>query len=394
MIRAALVLLFVPLLAAASAPVQPAGESLDHALQRARAEQSSAEAETRRLEQIAANARGEAARLQAQQAAAAQAIEAAEARITAADANLRLISAAADLRRSQLQREQAPIAALLSGLVMMGRRPPLLTIADSGANGDELVRVRVLLDATLPVIRARTAALSAQLGQAARLEAQARAAAADLTSSRQQLVARREQFVALETRALQASATAQGQALASGDVALAAGEDAASLGSSESRRRAAWAIAAQLADEDPAPLRPIQPEGLGGRPSFAYVLPAQAPVTQGLGSVDANGVRSRGVRLSTGRGTALLVPASGTIRFAGPFRSHDGVVIIDHGGGWMSLIVNVATTLKPGDRVELGQPLGRALGAIDVELSQNGRKVSPALIAGSSQTLSNKPKGG
>ena len=394
MIRAALVLLFVPLLAAASAPVQSAGESLDHALQRARAEQSSAEAETRRLEQIAANARGEAARLQAQQAAAAQAIEAAEARITAADANLRLISAAADLRRSQLQREQAPVAALLSGLVMMGRRPPLLTIADSGANGDELVRVRVLLDSTLPVIRARTAALSAQLGQAARLEAQARAAAADLTSSRQQLVARREQFVALETRALQASATAQGQALASGDVALAAGEDAASLGSSESRRRAAWAIAAQLADEDPAPLRPTQPEGLGGRPSFAYVLPAQAPVTQGLGSVDANGVRSRGIRLSTGRGTALLVPASGTIRFAGPFRSHDGVVIIDHGGGWMSLIVNVATTLKPGDRVELGQPLGRALGAIDVELSQNGRKVSPALIAGSSQTLSNKAKGG
>jgi septal ring factor EnvC (AmiA/AmiB activator) len=393
-IRAALVLLFVPLLAAASAPVQPAGESLDHAQHRTRAEHSSAEAETRRLEQIAANARGEAARLQAQQAAAAQAIEAAEARITAADANLRLISAAADLRRSQLQREQAPIAALLSGLVMMGRRPPLLTIADSGANGDELVRVRVLLDATLPVIRARTAALSAQLGQAARLEAQARAAAADLTSSRQQLVARREQFVALETRALQASATAQGQALASGDVALAAGEDAASLGSSESRRRAAWAIAAQLADEDPAPLRPIQPEGLGGRPSFAYVLPAQAPVTQGLGSVDANGVRSRGIRLSTGRGTALLVPASGTIRFAGPFRSHDGVVIIDHGGGWMSLIVNVATTLKPGDRVELGQPLGRALGAIDVELSQNGRKVSPALIAGSSQTLSNKAKGG
>jgi hypothetical protein len=60
----------------------------------------------------------------------------------------------------------------------------------------------------------------------------------------------------------------------------------------------------------------------------------------------------------------------------------------------MSLIVNVATTLKPGDRVELGQPLGRALGAIDVELSQNGRKVSPALIAGSSQTLSNKAKGG
>jgi len=82
------------------------------------------------------------------------------------------------------------------------------------------------------------------------------------------------------------------------------------------------------------------------------------------------------------------------VRFSGPFRSHDGVVIIDHGKGWMSLIVGVASTLKPGDRVTLGDPLGRALGPIGVELSQNGRRVSPALIAGSSQTLSNAAEAG
>ena len=70
------------------------------------------------------------------------------------------------------------------------------------------------------------------------------------------------------------------------------------------------------------------------------------------------------------------------------------ILIIDHGGGWMSLIVNVATELKPGDRVELGQPVGRALARSEVELSQNGRQVSPALIAGSSQSLSNGGKGG
>jgi septal ring factor EnvC (AmiA/AmiB activator) len=394
-IRIAPLLLVVPLLlAAASAPVQPRGETLDHVLQRARAEQSSAEAETRRLEQIADNARGEAARLPAEQAAAAQAIEAAEARITAADTNLRLISATADLRRAQLQREQQPIASLLAGLAMMGRRPPLLAIADSGANGDELVRVRVLLDSTLPVIRARTSALSAQLRETARLEYQSRAANAELSHSRQQLVARRERFVVLEAKALQASGAAKGQALASGDVALAAGENVASLASSETSQRAAWAIASQLAAEDSAPLRPIGPEGAGLSPSFAYILPAEAPVAEGLGSVDANGVRSRGLLMSTGRGAPLVVPASGTIRFSGPFRNHDGVVIIDHGRGWMSLIVNVAATLKPGDQVEIGRPLGRALGPIEVELSQNGRKVSPALIAGSSQTLSNKAKGG
>ena len=69
-------------------------------------------------------------------------------------------------------------------------------------------------------------------------------------------------------------------------------------------------------------------------------------------------------------------------------------MIIDHGHGWMSLLVNVATTLRAGDRVKIGQPLGRALGRVEVQLSQNGRRVSPALIAGSSAALSNGSKSG
>ena len=47
----------------------------------------------------------------------------------------------------------------------------------------------------------------------------------------------------------------------------------------------------------------------------------------------------------------MQVPASGTIRFAGPFRNYDGIVIIDHGDGWMSLILKVSTQLEAGARV-------------------------------------------
>ena len=176
-------------------------------------------------------------------------------------------------------------------------------------------------------------------------------------------------------------------------MALAAGENLASLKSAETGRRAARAIASELASSDPAPFRPAPAEGAGTPPPLRYVLPATAAVTDGLGSVDANGVRSRGLTLATGRGAPLLVPASGIVRFSGPFRNHDGVVIIDHGHGWMSLIVNVGSPLKEGDRVAIGEPLGRALGPIQVELSQNGRRVSPALIAGSSPALSNRTKG-
>jgi septal ring factor EnvC (AmiA/AmiB activator) len=90
----------------------------------------------------------------------------------------------------------------------------------------------------------------------------------------------------------------------------------------------------------------------------------------------------------------LSAPADGVVKFAGPFRDYDGVLIIDHGGGWLSLIVNVASTLRPGDKISRGQDIGRALGPLQVELSQNGRRISPALIAGSSQNLSKAAKGG
>ena len=391
MTRLGPLLLFAPLLLAASAPLPIPADPLDAALRQARAEQATAEAQTRRLEKIAAGAQSEAARLQARQAAAANAIEAAEARISAADALLRITSAAADRQSAQLRQEQQPIASLLSGLAMMARRPSLLAIADRGST-DDLVKVRVLLDTTLPVIRGRTAALSSQLAKGRQLASDALAAKQELQRSRADLVTRRQQFAALEAQALKSFASARGQALTAGDVALAAGEDVEQLRSTESDARSAFAIANTLANSDPAPARPFAPdERAVSLPS--YRLPAAAAVTEGLGSVNAHGVRARGLTLATARGTPLTVPATGIVRFSGPFQSHDGVVIIDHGRGWMSLIVGVVSPLKTGDRVALGDPLGRALGPIEVELSQNGQRVSPALIAGSSQTLSNNGKG-
>src|SRR6476469_9649265 len=110
-----LALIACPLLAA-SALAQPVATPLDATLKAAEVEQASAEAQTRRLEQIASQARGEADRLHAEQAAAAQAIDAAEARISAANARLQLASAQLTAHRRQLAAEQQPASSLLAGL--------------------------------------------------------------------------------------------------------------------------------------------------------------------------------------------------------------------------------------------------------------------------------------
>jgi septal ring factor EnvC (AmiA/AmiB activator) len=389
---AAFALLLFPLLAA-SALAQDGGEPLDAALKQALAEQAAAQAKTEKLEQAASQARTEADRLHAQQAAAAQGIEAAEARITAANARLQLTSAYLAAHRQQLAAEQRPAASLLAGLATMARRPPLLVLADRGGT-DELVEVRLLLDATLPVIRSRTSGLSAQLAQGQRLQQTALAARAELARSRDDLVAKRQRYASLEQQALRQVLASSGQALGTSDVAMAAGESVEKLRTQQANSQSIRTVAGQLAAEKPAPFSPFGAEGAAPRLPFAYQLPVGAPVVEGLAAVNESGVRSRGLTLAAARGATVSVPANGIIKFAGPFRDYDGVVIIDHGGGWMSLIVNVASSVHPGDRVALGQDLGRALGPLQVELSQNGRRISPALIAGSSQNLSKGTKGG
>ena len=377
----------------ASAPAQPQGDPLQQAFEQARAEQASAEAETAKLETAAANARNEADRLRAQEAAAAKAIDAAEARITAADAQFRLAATYLAANRARLAEQQRPVSSLLAGLAVMARRPPLLALADSGGS-DDFVKVSVLLDSTMPLIRARTRALSSQLAEAERLQRTAMSARAELMRSREALAAKRQQFAALEQRAVDRSLAAGGAALNTGDVAIAAGEEAERLKTAQAGNRSARQLAAELASDDPAPARPFAPAGQEPRPPFAYALPASAPVLEGVGAVNESGVRSRGVSFATVRGSPVSAPADGVVRFSGPFRDYDGVVILDHGNGWMSLIVNVSSELKSGDRVHLGDPLGRALGPIEVELSHNGQRFSPALIAGSSRTLSKGMKGG
>jgi septal ring factor EnvC (AmiA/AmiB activator) len=378
---------------AGSALALDGDQGLDAQLKAASAEQAAAEAQTAKLEQAASRAQNEADRLRAEQAAAAQAIEAAEARISAANARLQLTSAYVAAHRQQLAAEQQPVSSLLAGLATMARRPPLLVLADHGGT-DELVEVRLLLDATLPVIRNRTSRLSAQLAQGQRLEQASLAARTELARSRDGLLARRQQYAALEEKAEQRALMSGGQALSSGDVAIAASEQVERLRSEQAQSQSIRAVAAQLAADDPAPLRPFAAEGALQRAPFPYQLPAASPVTVGLASIDSSGVRSRGLTLATSRGTPVIAPANGVVKFSGPFRDYDGVLIIDHGGGWLSLLVNVASPLHAGDRVGLGQDIGRALGPLQVELSQNGRRISPALIAGSSQTMSKGPKGG
>ena len=385
---AALLLLAPLLLAAGSAPVKPPAETADAALTRARAEADQAAKRLQLLEAQAGKAGSEAERLHAEQIAAAAAIDAAEARISASNAALRLAQARVALAEQGLAKRRAPLSSLLAGLATMGRQPPLLTLADHGSV-DEMVRVRALLDSTMPIIERRSAALMAELTRRRNLASEANAARADLTRDREGLADRQRQFAELEAKASARAAKLAGEAFGAGDRVLASGEALEAAGSDATQRRSAREAAAALAKLDFAAPRPMRGDSPLPPVGFAYSLPVSAPLLDGLGSVDRSGIVSRGLSFDTGRGVPVVVPADGTIAFAAPFRGKDGLVIINHGEGWTSLLLGVASDRPRGTRVKRGEPLGHALGQMEVELRRGGVPISPALIAASSVPLSN-----
>ena len=383
-------LMMSPLLAASSSIAQPSPETT---IAHVRADAVRAEAEAQRLSTAAGRARGDAARLAADRLAAAAAITAAEARISEMDVSLAARTALVRENEARLAEKQAPVAALVAGLVNLGRRPPLVSLADDH-DLTQMVRMRALLEIAVPRIRANSAALSAELAASRDLADDARAARGKLAAARATLARRQLTFAQLETRSLERAAKLDAGALGADDRMLSASEGVATLGNQWERERAARRLARELALLPGSPRRPFAPDSPRQAPPLAFLLPVDAPVIDGLGQVSASGIRSRGTTFATRPGMAVLVPADGILVFAGPYRRHDGIAIIDHGKGWMSLLVGVRPTLTKGNRVARGALLGRALGPVTIELSINGRPRAAALIAGSSQSLSIKAKAG
>lgn len=379
-----------PLLAASSGFAQTSPET---AIATVRAEAVQAEAEARRLSTAAGQARGEAARLAADRRAAAAAIAAAEARISEMDAGLAASDALVRANAARLAEKQAPVAALVAGLVNLGRRPPLVSLADD-RDLTQMVRMRALLDVAVPRIRANSAALSAELNASRQLADDARQSRRQVAAARATLAQRQQAFAKLEARSLDRAVRLDAGSLGADDRMLTASEGVATLGNQWDRDQAGRRMTRELALLPGAPRRPFAPDSRRSLPPFAFILPVDAPVIDGLGQVSASGIRSRGTTFATRAGMPVLVPADGILLFAGPYRRHDGIAIIDHGKGWMSLLVGVRPTVTKGARVARGALIGRALGPVTLELSINGRPQSAALIAGSSQSLSIKANAG
>jgi septal ring factor EnvC (AmiA/AmiB activator) len=347
------------------------------ALVSAKREADEAARRSEALEGQARRAIGEAARARAETAALAARIEAAEADITTAETRIRIIEALRAAQRARLAEKQGPVIRLTAALQTMARRPPALALVQPGSL-EEVVRVRSLLASTLPVIRARTADLRAEVERGNRLRQQADQAVAVLTAGQEELRRRRVALASFERRQRARSATLMESAMAESDRALAFGEEARDLAAKVGTRRFQAELRRNLSALPGPMLRPGEGRTVAAssRPS-TYILPVEGRLITGMGEISDAGVHARGLTFATASGAGVVAPAKGRIAYAGRFRGYGRIVVIDHGSGWTTAITNLGSLdVKVGDSVAMGAPLGRAESGephVMVELRRAGR---------------------
>ncbi|MFS0738429.1 peptidoglycan DD-metalloendopeptidase family protein [Sphingomonas sp. 1P06PA] len=365
------------------------------ALLSARREAEAAARRSARFEAEAVRATTEAARARAAEAAVAARIQAAEADIEAAQSRIDLVERLRARQRARLAAKQEPVVRLAAALQTMARRPPALAIVQPGSLAD-LAHVRALLATTMPRVRARTASLRAEVAQGDRLRAQADAAAATLVAGQQRLKDQRDALAALEARHRTRSAALGESAILESDRALALGEDARDIADLMADLGEQAQVRARLAGLPGPVLRPPVPGSAATPPPDAvaaaggsrrYRLPVVGRVVTGLGEVSESGARARGLTIAAAANAQVVAPAGGRISFAGPFRGYGRIAILDHGGGWTSVVTGLETlSVRVGESVDAGSPLGRAgpgRPQVTVELRRGNRPVDIArLVSG------------
>lgn len=367
-------------------------EETREALQRALQERETAQQRAQRLESEA-NRAGAAAEKTARQAAALAArIQESEATIAVTEARQVIIERQRKILSARLAERQMPVVRLTAALQRFSRRPLALTVMRPGSV-KELVYTRAMLSSTLPEVQRRTAALRDELERGKALEREANQALTALREGEKELTERQKELATLETRQRIASRQAKGYADQEAERALALAEEARDLDTLVAVLDEAGSLRELLALLPGPIMRPPRPsesqvvvdvrEALVGAdsPPPGYQLPVAGRTVSGFGAPIEGGALSKGLTLSPRAGAQVVAPASGRVAFAGPYRGYGRIVIIEHDGGWTSLITGLARLdVDVGEELLGGAPLGvanPARPAVTLELRHAGEPVNP-----------------
>ncbi len=116
-------------------------------------------------------------------------------------------------------------------------------------------------------------------------------------------------------------------------------------------------------------------------------LPISGIIRTGYHQKDDLGAKSNGITIE-GRSAGLVIaPMGGKVQFTGTFKRYGNIIILEHAGGFHSLIAGLEKiTSSVGDHVNSGEPIGLLPDSsliprpkLYYELRQNGNPVNPSV---------------
>jgi septal ring factor EnvC (AmiA/AmiB activator) len=140
---------------------------------------------------------------------------------------------------------------------------------------------------------------------------------------------------------------------------------------------------------------PPQPASIRAFPAgpAGLVAPVAGPLIGHFGQPDASGAKAKGILILAQPGAPVLAPFDGQVVYRGPFRSYGEILIIQHSGGYHSVLAGLGRSdAAVGQWVLAGEPVGMMGSPEDgntrlyVELRRDGHPIDPAPWLGKTDT--------
>ena len=359
--------------ARADAPVERQIENVERQIETDRQRAQKIEKQRRRLS-------AELSELRRQMIATARNLQDNEGKVSALEATLTALNMEAQEKRARLTTSRRQLAASLSVLARLARHPPEALAARPG-NPHDSVRSAILLRAVLPPLTEDAAALGDDLHHLAALHDEIEEQRAAVALAARELGGERRKLARLVERKASLSEKLSSDQEKVQERVRRLAEKAKSL-----KDLLAQIEADRKARESRRAAATTRPSGGQSFQSARgrLPLPVEGRLVSRYGERDGYGGTSKGLRFETRSEAQVVAPFDGEVVFAREFRGYGPTLIIDHGGGYHTLLVGLfRIDSEEGQWLLAGEPVGtiapaRATGPeLYVELRHHGEPINP-----------------
>ena len=244
-----------------------------------------------------------------------------------------------------------------------------------------------------PEVRSKTKVLTEEITELRRLERNVLREQKTLAAADAALALKREEIIQLTTAKRAAFENVNSDAQILRQHAESLGEKAGDLRelilALEATAPAAPRLKPRLALAEQSTPRPIQqaslPRATVSQPLGVLSLPATGRVVRAWGDKMPGGAKSESVAFATRSGAQVSAPISGTVEFAGPFRSYGQLLILSTSDGYHVLLWGMSSSyVAVGQSVQQGEPVARMADRaggepeLYLEVRKGGEPMDPA----------------